>query len=121
MDIDEEATKTNEMVLYATTVCGQEAISFLLAFAQKTEEEEVLKCMACILNMMSGDSTLSSVVPFDCHKLLISTSLDIKANVQVDRKLEELKYICIEVSELLKLSLIGLDDPLQLFFLILIY
>ena len=106
MDMDEEATKTNQMVVYATTVCGQEAISFLLAFAQKTEEEEVLKCMAHILYMMSGDSALSSVVPFDCHDLLISTCEDIKANVQVDRKLEELKYFCIEISELLKLSLI---------------
>ena len=106
MDMDEEATKTNQMVVFATTVCGQEAISFLLAFAQKTEEEEVLRCMACILYMMSGDSALSSVVPFDCHDLLISTYEDIKANVQVDRKLEELKYFCIEISELLKFSLI---------------
>ena len=70
MDMDEEATKTNHMVVYATTVCGQETISFLLAFAQKTEEEEVLKSMACILYMMSGNSALSSVVPFDCPGLV---------------------------------------------------
>ena len=106
MDMNEETTKTNEMIVYATTVCGQEAVSFLLAFAQKTEEEKVLKCMAQLLYMMSGDSALSSVVPFDCHALLISTCEDIKANVQVDSKLEELKYFCIEISELLKLSLI---------------
>ena len=92
MNMDEEATRTSQMVGYATTVCGQEAISFLLAFVQNTEEEEVLKCMACILYMMSGDSALSSVVVFDCHELLISRCEDIKANVQVDRKLEELKY-----------------------------
>ena len=56
--------------------------------------------------MMSGDSALSSVVPFDCHALLISICEDINANVQVNRKLEELKYFCIETSELLELSLI---------------
>ena len=64
------------------------------------------ECMVHILYMMSGDSALSSVVHFDSHELLISTYEDIKANVQVDRKLEELKYFCIETSELLKLSLI---------------
>ena len=56
IDMDEEATKTNQMIVYATAVCGQGAISFLLAFVQKTEEEELLKCMAHILYMMSGDS-----------------------------------------------------------------
>ena len=79
MNMDEEATRTNQMVGYTTTVCGQETISFLLAFAQKTEEEE-------ILYMMSGDSVLSSVVPFDCHDLLISTCEDIQTNVQADGK-----------------------------------
>ena len=96
MDMNEEATKTNEMIVYATKVCGQEAVSFLLAFAQKTEEEEVLKHMAQLLYMMSGDSALSSVVPFDCHALLISICEDINANVQVDRKLEEMKNFCID-------------------------
>ena len=81
MDMDEEATGTNQMVDYAITVCSQEEITYLLAFVQKTEEEEVLKCMAHILYMMSGDSVLSSVVPFDCHELLISTCENIKTNV----------------------------------------
>ena len=44
--------------------------------------------------------------PLTVLDLLISTCEDTKANAQVDGKLEELKYFCIEISELLKLSLI---------------
>ena len=46
LEMDQEATKTHEMLQYATTKYGQEVNSFLFCFAQKTEENEVLHCMA---------------------------------------------------------------------------
>ena len=94
------------MLQYPTTKYGHEVNSFLLCFAQKTEENEVLHCMAQILHMLSGDAAISTVVPFGCHELLLSTCDDIESNIPVHGKLEELKHWGIEISQLLKLGIV---------------
>ena len=106
MDMDQEATKTHEMLQYAGTKYGQEVNSFLLCFAQKTEEHEVLHCMACILHMLSGDGAISTVVPFGCHEVLLSTCEDIESNIPVHGKLEELKHWGTDISHLLKIGIV---------------
>ena len=56
--------------------------------------------------MLSGDAAISTVVPFGCHELLLSTCDDIESNIPVHGKLEELKHWGIEISQLLKLGIV---------------
>ena len=79
----------------------------LLAHIHTTEEREVLHCMAWLLYMMSGDAALSSVLPFNCHEMLLRCCEDIRNGVPVDRLLEKMKKYCIEVAHLLKLGIIN--------------
>ena len=72
LDPQTEGTRTNLLLQHVQTCLPNPAVQILVIFAQKTQDEEVLQCLARILYMLSGDAAVSSVVPFKCHDLLLS-------------------------------------------------
>ena len=106
LDPDTEGTKTHHLLTYMQTTTSIEVTQFFIAFAQRTEDREVLHCMARLLYMMSGDAALSSVLPFDSHTLLQRCCEGISNGDAVDILLERMKKYCVEVAHILHLSVI---------------
>ena len=96
LDSDTEETKTHQLLAYIQTTTSIEVTQFFIVFVQRTEDSEVLYCIAHILYMMSGDAALSSVLPFDCHPLLQRCCQGILNGDPVDALLEHMKKYCVE-------------------------
>ena len=110
LDADTEATNTHQLLAHIQTTTSLEVTQFFITFAQRTEEKEVLYCMAHLLYMMSGDVVLSSVLPFECHTLLLRCCESITNGMAVDALLEEMKKYCVEVAHILHLSITPFDS-----------
>ena len=106
LDPDTEATNTHQLLVHMQTTTSLEVTQFFIAFAQRTEEREVLHCMTHLLYMMSGDAALLSVLPFNCHTLLLTCCERITNCLAVDPLLEQMKKYCVEVAHLLHLLII---------------
>ena len=105
LDPQTEGTRTNLLLQHVQTCLPNPAVQILVIFAQKTQDEEVLQCLARILYMLSGDAAVSSVVPFKCHDLLLSLVEDTWNYLRKEPDLLKLREYCVELSELLVLGL----------------
>ena len=58
------------MLQIASNICPPAFYESLLVFTEKALHEDLLHVLARLYYMLSGDAAMSSVVPFDSHKLL---------------------------------------------------
>jgi hypothetical protein len=80
-----------------TTVCA-----FLLAFADRALPPDVMTAAAKFLLIICGDNPLSAALPPPDHQHLLDTCSGLMKGQYNLRKLEEVKYYGIEISNLLK-------------------
>ena len=107
LEMDQEATKTHEMLQYATKKYGHEVNSFLLCFVQKTEENEVLHCMVHEYSICyQGMQPFLQLYHLDVMNYYCPHVMTLNLNIPVHGKLEESKHWGIEISQLLKLGIV---------------
>ena len=68
---DLEDEKTRDLLNYAYRNCSVPFYKFLVLFSQNLQHIDVLRVIARILLMLSGDAAMSSVAPFKSHELLL--------------------------------------------------
>ena len=82
----------------------QELYEALLVFTGNLPmHKDVINVLARLFLMLSGDATMSSVVPFPCHGLLNLCCDDVLNNTLSDGDVHNLKQYSIELAELLVL------------------
>ena len=104
LDPQIEATNTQELIQHVQDNCDIRMAAFITVFAQKNEHQEMLLAMAKLLHMLSGDAALSSVVPFDSHRIIIQCCTDALNNTETANHMDKLKHWCMEVATLLTLG-----------------
>ena len=87
-----------------TEIVQFHSMQLLVVFSQNLHHIEVLQVTGRILLMLSGDAAMSSVAPFKLHDLLLLMCDHASAGLIVQKEVEEMKYYCIELAELLVLG-----------------
>ena len=105
-EIDEEIEGERTMILieHIRNKCPPNICEFLLVFLQKTQDEEVIKIMAKLLYMFSGDAGVSSVMPFGAHNIVSDCCTDAQSDRRNIQGLDGLKHWCKEIADLLLLG-----------------
>lgn len=75
--------------------------AFLIAFLRETEDAQIVKGMAKVLFLLSGDAAISSVLPFACHQLILETCDKLSTYAAAGKLLHHLKSYCVEIADLL--------------------
>lgn len=103
LDIATEQRCTDSLL--AVVKCRREKPleDFIMAFVNRTEEAQVTQSMAHLLLLLSGDAPISSVVPFNYHHHILQTCAAIRSNVDIDKKLHDMKQYGVELSNVLKI------------------
>ena len=76
LDANIEAERTREFQQNLGVHCDQPGENFILALAQRSEDQEILYYIARILYVLSMDA----VVPFVCHDVLNTRITDVCQN-----------------------------------------
>ena len=74
---------------------------FILAFINRSENPAVTQAMAHLLVLLMGGATISAVVPFNYHYHILETCAAIRNNIDIDKKLYEMKKYGVELSDVL--------------------
>lgn len=78
--------------------------NFIPGFADTEYNIEMLKAMARLLFMLSGDAAMSTVAPFPAHQIILTACADALANRRNMQGTEDLKHWAFEIADLLMLA-----------------
>ena len=92
MDPNIDADRTREFHQNLGLHCDHPVKNFILALVQRSEDQEILYCIARILYMLSRDAAMDAVVPFVCHNLLKTCIRDVHLNTVDVQSMEKLKH-----------------------------
>ena len=95
-----ERERTDEMLQIGSNICPAFYES-LLVFTEKALHEDLLHVLARLYYMLSGDAAMSSVVPFDSHKLLERCCNAAFQGQPTAKDIHELKTYCVELAQLI--------------------
>ena len=96
-----ERERTDEMLQIASNICPPAFYESLLVFTEKALHEDLLHVLARLYYMLSGDAAMSSVVPFDSHKLLERCCNAAFQGQPTAKDFHELKTYCVELAQLI--------------------
>lgn len=104
LDVAEEQTALDNLLLDIQTRQHPALGNFLFAFIYRTEDPSVTQCMAKLLSLLIGDAAISSVVPFRYHQHLLQTCFKVRNHQDFRDHLNEMKEYGVELSDLLRTS-----------------
>ena len=104
----EEGTRSNALLMHVAEIGHDPLTKVMEKFVQETMDPEILHCLTRVLYMISGDSCLSSAVPFPCHEMLqycCHNIADFNTDPRLQQALQDMRRYNVDISNLLKLSI----------------
>ena len=101
---DVESVRTAKMMEIVNNMFEDHLAQFISTYVLKTVDEEVLVSMAGILELLSGDPPMSTVLPFQCHAIVTTIVEEIRNGNLIIQQIEALKNYSLEFSDLIVLG-----------------
>ena len=93
--------------------CSQPVKNFIETVIDKNQDEDLLKEMAYLLHMLTGDAAFSSVIPLSAHQVVTMACISLRFhNTLSDAHMKGVKKYTKEVPKLLHLA--QLNDCVEL-------
>ena len=104
LDQMEEYRSTENLIQIVKSRREKQLEDFILAFINRTENPIVTQSVAHLLLLLVGDAAISTVVPFAYHYHILQTCAAIRNDVDIEKKLYEMKQYGVELSDALQAS-----------------
>ena len=99
-----ELLRTAEMMEVVNNMFEDHLSQFISTFVLKTVDYEVLDSMAKILFLLSGESPMSTVLPFQVHNLVTGIVEEIRDGSIIRQQIQALKEYSMEFADLIVLG-----------------